>query len=89
MVTTRSGVEVQADWDQIPRNVDRLSAEECRPIIVDRDIKGYARDDREVCAIVADANTDESLTYRKGLVSIRESEWNALEGRTWENVFLA
>jgi len=84
----RNGVEIKALWGQIPRHPLELDAEDMRLIIVGRDTLCTLRAKEELIAIVANLETDEGLTYRKAIVSIRESDWNELD-RKWERIFLA
>lgn len=84
-----NGDEIKASWGQIPRHPSELDAEDARLIIIGRDTLCSLRAREELIAIVANLNSDEGLSYRKAMVSIRESDWNNLDGRTWERIFLA
>lgn len=82
-------VEFRAQWGQIPRHPIEMESELVRFIIIGRCTLSAARAKEELIAIMADLETDEGLTYRRAIVSIRESEWNKLEGKVWNRIFLA
>jgi hypothetical protein len=84
-----NGDEIKALWDQIPRHPCELDAEDARLIIIGRNTLSTLRAREELVAIVANLENDEGLSYRKAIVSIRESDWNNLESKKWERIFLA
>lgn len=85
----QNGVELKALWGQIPRYPPEIEFEIVRFIIIGRDTLSSARAKEELVAIMADLETDEGLTYRRAIVTIRESDWNELDDKTWEMIFLA
>ena len=60
-----------------------------RLIVIGRDTLSSLRAREELIAIMANLKNDEGLSYRKAVMSIRESDWNNLDGRKWERIFLA
>lgn len=84
-----NGDEIKARWGQIPWHPCELDAEDARLIVIGRDTLCSLRAREELIAIVANLKNDEGLSYRKAMVSIRESDWNNLDGRKWERIFLA
>jgi hypothetical protein len=76
-----NGNEIKAKWGQIPRHPCGLDAEDARLIVVGRDMLSSIGAREELIAIVANLENGEWLSYRKGMASIRESDWNNLDGR--------
>ena len=85
----QNDVEFRARWGQIPQHPIEMESELVRFIIIGRDTLCTLRAKEELIAIMADLETDEGLTYRRAIVSIRESQWNKLEGKVWNRIFLA
>jgi hypothetical protein len=83
-----NGLTIEAFWSQLPENSDTVAAEDARLIVVGRDTLSTLRGREEICAIIANLETDEGLSCRKGLVTIKESAWNKMSGKRWEKVFL-
>jgi hypothetical protein len=85
----QNGVEIKALWGQIPRHPPEMESEVARLIIIGRCTLSTVRAKEELVAIMADLETDEGLTYRRAMATIRELDWNKLEGKIWERIFLA
>lgn len=85
----QNGQELKALWGQIPRHPPEMKSEVVRFIIIGRDTLSSSRAKEELVAIMADLETDEGLAHRRAIVTVRESDWNALDNKVWERIFLA
>jgi hypothetical protein len=73
-------------WSQRPIWTQGERAEQGKLIVVARD---SAHNPTMLYAILANAATDEGITYRRGFVSIYKRDWDKIQGVTWEKVYLA
>jgi hypothetical protein len=81
------GEDIEVEWRQKPQFDTTRLEERCKFAIIGRHYLEGPGDGYQLAVLMV-SDGEDGLVRRRGLLVMNETDWNALENRQWEKVFL-